>query len=170
MVTYNPDGEAAIAVTFADPASAKDLPSTMSARLASKLESLALLIAKTVAFNRYGASLRVTTGYVHPPDGVDADTVSYHHEGRALTFELICTKGNTIECKRKALNGELARLAHNAGFDWVTLVDANTVCVPFCGVAFPAILALLFVLDVVYASHQQLQSASTLSYLLLTTS
>jgi hypothetical protein len=103
-------------------------PSTMSARLAAKLESLALLVSKTVAFSRYDATLLVTTAYVHPPaGGVDADTVTYHHEGRAVTFELVCITGNVGKCGEAALNGQLARLAHNAGFDWVTLVDKKTV-------------------------------------------
>jgi hypothetical protein len=52
--------------------------------------------------------------------------VTYHHEGRAIAFGLSCDPAGSCDV---ALHGELARLAYNAGFDCVTLVDDDTVCV-----------------------------------------
>jgi hypothetical protein len=98
----------------------------MSNRLAEKLLVLSKLVRDDGRFSSKGATLVVTVGYTEAPADVNADTVTYHHEGRAIAFGLSCDPAGSCDA---ALHGELARLAYNAGFDWVTLVDANTVCV-----------------------------------------
>eukprot|EP00729_Bicosta_minor_P013704 gene13704-33958_t len=120
---------------------------TMTSKLQNKLEALGLLVKEYNAFNRFNATVLVKKAYIKASSSVNENTVTYHHEGRALEMALQCPSDFASECSKINVIGELVRAAHTAGFDWVTLLDDSTVYGSVSQIGCSAPLDLVFLID-----------------------
>eukprot|EP00041_Stephanoeca_diplocostata_P034043 m.1141963 g.1141963 ORF g.1141963 m.1141963 type:complete len:1660 (+) comp24452_c1_seq1:322-5301(+) len=125
------------------PNTSESFPELMTTRLDEKLRALAQAVAGNTQFTSVAATLRVTQAYTIAQSGA---AVTYFNEGRAALLQLSACS-DAPACAGQTLNGLLARLAVQAGFDFVHYSSVDTVYVSVVPDACDAPVDLLFLLD-----------------------
>lgn len=101
------------------------IPRLMTRRLRDKLDLLAATVAGDLRMS--GIKIRVRSGYKYPP--ADPADASLHHEGRALTIQVVNSSNPGSPVWDAGLLGRLGRLAAFAGIDWVEYANTDYVFV-----------------------------------------
>jgi hypothetical protein len=96
----------------------------------TKLQVLAEMLQRDGRFTKFKCELVIEEAYTEANLAtVSAATATYHMEGRALKMSLNFPNAGVqpTAAETATLYGDLARTAHLAGFDWVTLLAVDVV-------------------------------------------